>query len=159
MKKENTGILKPIKNEVLKEAIVAYFETLQTYGRTVSSCVNPMPSIIADESKRLKYLDDNDLYCWSCGKHLVVIQIDYRTQRPVWGCLACRATKGLQKIKRLDHCCDCGRKLNLLPHELEEQDKYMENGHAGHCCEKCLGNGNILTEEDMKNVQFREPVN
>lgn len=143
----------------LKSSLKLYFDTLASYGRTVSKDINPAEKLFEAESKFLPYLDDEDLVCWFCYKPMVIIQIDYRTQRPVWGCLKDKATMGLQKIKWLGHCSDCGKKLEFNEESLAYQKKYLDNGSVKTCCEKCIGNGNILTEDDMPRVHKKVLAN
>ena len=143
----------------LKKYISDYFETMKQHGRSVSDEIKPEKSIFEKEKQFLDYLDDDDLLCWFCYKHLVVLVIDYKTQRPVWGCLKDRATKGIQKIKWADHCGECGCRLNLNKSNLEDQEKFLDNANVKTVCDKCIGNGNILTDEDMENVHTRKLVN
>ncbi len=145
--------------EELKQQINTYFETLKKHGRTVSKNIKPAEIIFKKESRFLKYLDPEDLYCMFCYKPMVIIQIDYRTQRPVWGCLKDKATMGLQKIKWINHCGDCGRKLNLPQAELEYQALHWANAQVRTVCDKCIGNGNILTDEDMSKIQKKKVAN
>lgn len=147
------------QEEFLRKAIETYFTVLKEHGRTVSKNIKPAATIFANEKPFLKYLDKNDLYCMFCNELLEVIVIDYKLQRPVWGCRKDKFTKGLQKIKWSNHCAECGAKLDLDIDELEEQNKHMEQDNVKHVCEKCIGNGNILTDEDLKKVEFKKPTN
>ena len=145
-----------MNKEIIENAIKQYFKTLAEHGRTVNPAVSPMGQIIDKEYQFIEYLDQNDQYCMFCLKDLIVLQIDYNLQRPVWGCLNCRFTKGLQKIKWLNHRGDCGTVLNLSPELLEDQQKYLKADNVITTCDKCIGNGNILQEEDMNNVHIKE---
>ena len=150
--------MKQMTKDQLTDAVNLYFKTLAYFGRTPSSDIGPKGLIIEKESQFLKYLDMMDIQCSFCYMPFVIIQIDYRTQRPVWGCREDMAMKGLQKIKWSNHCGDCGVFLNLSKELLADQEKYMDNGQSSTVCDRCIGNGNILTQDDMKRVRIKKKV-
>lgn len=146
--------------ELIESSVEQYLKTLAEHGRVISENISPKQDIIDNEAKFLHYLDGDDLFCMFCGEHLVVIVIDYKTQRPVWGCLKDKFTKGMQKIKWLGHCADCGRKLkDQTEEDIKYQKQHLEQDNVLSVCEKCIGNGNILNDEDMKDVHKKKPLN